>query len=92
MLVGVHDPKGPITHQVEAHVGKDLLRLPFEPAIGHEPDGDALSDELDLQGSCGLPQRCRARSRRWLWPRSMRPAVAGSLSWLIVRRSITRFM
>ncbi len=46
MLVGVHDPKGLITHQVEAHVGKDLLRLPSEPAIGHESDGDKLAASL----------------------------------------------
>jgi len=29
-----------------AHVGKDLLRLPSEPAIGHEPGGDTLAKSL----------------------------------------------
>jgi hypothetical protein len=46
MLVGVHDSKGLITHQVEDRVGKDLLRLPPEPPPGHDPDDDALSTNI----------------------------------------------
>lgn len=46
MVVGVHDPNGLITEQVEALVGEDLLRLPREPATGHEPEGDAIEAGL----------------------------------------------